>query len=101
MPQPDAPIEIPTVDDSASWDGKHGVFRVAINGSSEFASMAILPTAPLLLAHLDTSAHDKKTPLGDELRVRLQIELAVALERHGHQVATDIALLTHKQVKAL
>ena len=101
MPQPDAQIEIPTVDDSASWDGKQGVFLVQINGSSEFAAMAILPTAPLLLARLDTSAHDKKTPLGDELRARLQIELAVALERHGRQVATDIILLTHAQMKAL
>jgi len=101
MPQPDAEIEIPTVDDTASWDEKQGVFRVPVHGSSTFASMAILPTAPLLLAHLDTTAHNKKTPLGDELRARLQIELAVALERHGRQVATDIILLTHAQMKAL
>jgi hypothetical protein len=101
MVQPNAQIEIPTVDDTARWDDKQGMFRVPIHGSAEFASMAILPTAPLLLTHLDTSVHNKKTPLGGELRARLQIELAVALERHGHQVATGITLLTHDQIKAL
>ena len=68
MPQSNAEVEIPGVDDHATWDEEQGVFRVAIDGSAEFAAMAILPTAPLLLSHLDTSAHNKTTALGDECR---------------------------------
>lgn len=101
MPQSNAEVEIPGVDDHATWDEEQGVFRVAIDGSAEFAAMAILPTAPLLLSHLDTSAHNKTTALGDELQARLQTELASALDRHGHQVGTGITLLTHEQMKTL
>jgi hypothetical protein len=99
--QPSAQVEIPTVDDTAYWDQRQGLFRVAVHGSAEFASMAILPNAPVLLSHLDTGAHNRQTPLGGELRARLQIELATALERHGHQVATGITLLTHDELKHL
>ena len=45
MPQSNAEVEIPGVDDHATWDEEQGVFRVAIDGSAEFAAMAILPTA--------------------------------------------------------
>jgi hypothetical protein len=96
-----ADLELPMVDEHAYWDGKAEAFRVPIHGSREFASMAILPNAPLLLSHLDTSVHNRKTQLGEELRARLQIELAAALERHAHQVSTGITLLTHEQMKAL
>jgi len=101
MPQSKSQVEIPAVDDHATWDEKQGVFRVTIDGSSEFAAMAILPNAPLLLSHLDTSTHNKTTALGDELQARLQTELASALDRHGHQVGTGITLLTHEQMNAL
>jgi hypothetical protein len=96
-----AGTEVPMVDENAYWDSRAEVFRVPIHGSREFASMAILPSAPLLLSHLDTSAHNKKTPLGEELQVHLQIELAAALERHAHQAGTGITLLTHAQAKEL
>jgi hypothetical protein len=96
-----ADLEVPMVDENAYWDSKQEVFRVPIHGSAEFASMAILPNAPLLLTHLDTSQHNKKTPLGEELQAHLQIELASALERHAHQAGTGITLLTHEQMKAL
>src|SRR5689334_13802684 len=101
MAQVQGALALPMVDENAYWDGKAEAFRVPIHHSAEFASMAILPNAPLLLSHLDTTAHNRKTPLGEELRARLQIELAAALERHAHQVSTGITLLTHEQAKAL
>jgi hypothetical protein len=94
-------LEVPMVDENAYWDSRAEAFRVPIHGSPTFASMAILPNAPLLLSHLDTSTHNKKTPLGEELRAHLQIELAAALERHAHQAGTGITLLTHEQMKEL
>jgi hypothetical protein len=96
-----AEITVPTVGDHAYWDSRQGVFRVSVHGSDEFGMMAILPDAPLFMTHLDTSEHNKKTKLGDELQARLQIELATALDRHAHQVGTGITLLTHEQMRQL
>jgi hypothetical protein len=91
----------PTVDTNAYWDRAQGIFRVPIHGSAEFAALGILPNAPLLLSHLDTTEHNQRTPLGDELRTHLQVELDAALQRHAHQAGMGVTLLTHEQAKAL
>ena len=96
-----AEIRGPTVEESADWDERQGIFRVPIQGSAEFAALAILPDAPLLLSHLDTSEHNRKTLLGEELRARLQVELEEALQRHAHQAGMGVTLLTHDEAQAL
>jgi hypothetical protein len=53
------------------------------------------------LGHLDATIHERRIPLGGELRDRLQQEVAATLARNGHQVATGISLLTHAQMEAL
>jgi hypothetical protein len=63
--------------------------------------LAILRDAPLPLAHLDSSEHDRSTPLGGDLHQRLEDEVNIAIRRGGHQVATGLLLLTPEEMGAL
>jgi hypothetical protein len=62
-----------------------------------FAELVILQDAPLPLAHLDTSAHNRKTALGRALQTRLEAEVNAAIARGGHQVATGMFLVTPEE----
>jgi hypothetical protein len=99
MSEPDkSPV---TLGNEAFWDSKQQYFRVSVNGNPEFVALAILKDAPLPLAHLDSSEHDRSTPLGDDLHRRLEEEVNVAIRRGGHQVATGLLLLTPAEMGSL
>jgi hypothetical protein len=99
MNEPDkSPV---TLGNDAFWDSKRQYFRVPVDGNPEFVALAILKDAPLPLAHLDSSEHDRSTPLGEDLHRRLEDEVNVAIRRGGHQVATGLLLLTPMEMGAL
>jgi hypothetical protein len=96
------PDKIPVkLGNDAFWDSKRQYFRVPVEGNPEFAALAILRDAPLPLAHLDSSAHDRSTPLGENLHRRLEDEVNVAIRRGGRQVATGLLLLTPVEMETL
>jgi len=82
------------LDPVAFWDASRGIFRIRVHHSRMFAELVILRNAPLPLAHLDTSAHNRKTALGTALQARLEAEVNAAIARGGHQVATGMFLVT-------
>ena len=90
-----------TLDASAEWDARYGIFRVRIHGSPDFGSVVVLGTAPLPLAHLSRRPNHGRSPLGLPLHDRLQYEVNNAIARGAHQVATGIMLMTHQEMKSL
>jgi hypothetical protein len=96
--QPRSPANGPVgLDPVALWDARQGIFRIRVHHSPTFAELVILKDAPLPLAHLDTSAHNRKTPLGRALQTRLEAEVNAAIARGGHQVATGMFLVTPEE----
>ena len=95
------PIGPVGLDPVVSWDADQEIFRVRVHHSPTFAELVILKNAPLPLAHLDTSAHNRKTALGSQLHSRLEAEVNAAIARGGHQVATGIFLVTPEEKRRL
>lgn len=89
------------LDPVAFWDAHRGIFRIRVHHSPTFAELVILKDAPLPLAHLDTSAQNRKTALGSSLQARLEGEVNAAIARGGHQVATGMFLVTPEEKSSL
>jgi hypothetical protein len=89
------------LDPVALWDARQGIFRIRVHHSPTFAELVILKDAPLPLAHLDTSAHNRKAALGPALHNRLEAEVNAAIARGGHQVATGMFLATPEEKSRL
>jgi len=87
------------LDPVAFWDARQEIFTVRVHQSPTFAELVILKDAPLPLAHLDTSAHNRKTALGSRLHTRLEAEVNAAIARGGHQVATGMFLVTPEEIR--
>jgi len=83
-----------SVGETALWDEQLEAFRVKAQGNRDIAGIVILRWAKLPISHLDSSAPQKQTRLGQVLRERLEVEVNAAITRGERKVAEGLALLS-------
>ena len=87
--------------ESAIWDDRLDAFRVKAHGNRDIGGVVILRWAKLPIGHLDSSAPNKATRLGQILRERLEVEVNSAIARGDRAVQAGIALLSAEETKKL
>jgi hypothetical protein len=79
--------------ESAVWDERLDAFRVKAQGNRDVQGVVILRWARLPISHLDASAPNKQTRLGQILRERLEVQVNAAITRGDRAMPEGVTLL--------
>ena len=86
-----------SVGETALWDEQLDAFRVKTQGNRDIAGVVILRWANLPISHLDSSAPNKRTRLGQFLRERLEIQINATVTRGERTAPEGLALLRKEE----